>query len=93
MNLVAAMLLANACAFGGVLDNAWTKRKHIKRSSDGRWLVTEFMPSVPWAGPHEWEWFSLRNLHHCGHIVDIDYTRATGLSVTVNGQPYHRHCR
>ena len=25
MNLVAAMLLANACAFGGVLDNAWTK--------------------------------------------------------------------
>lgn len=41
--------------------------------------------------PREWEWFSLRNLHHCGHVVDIDYTRATGLSVTVNGQPYHRH--
>ena len=69
----------------------WTYRKHIKKSSDGGWVVTEFLPSVPWAGPHEWEWFSLRNLHHCGHVVDIDYARTNGLSVTVNGQPYHRH--
>ena len=28
----------------------WTYRKHIKKSSDGGWVVTEFLPPVPWAG-------------------------------------------
>ena len=29
----------------------WTYRKHIKKSSVGGWIVTEFLPPVPWAGP------------------------------------------
>jgi hypothetical protein len=29
----------------------WTYRKHLRRSPDG-WVVTEFLPNVPWAGPH-----------------------------------------
>ena len=28
----------------------WTYRKHLKRVSDG-WVVTEFLPQVPWSGP------------------------------------------
>ena len=34
----------------------------------------------------EWEWFSLRNLRHCGHVVDIEYAKASGLSVMVYGK-------
>ena len=29
----------------------WTYRKHLKKTPDG-WVVTEFLPQVPWAGPH-----------------------------------------
>lgn len=28
----------------------WTFRKHIKRGADGTFVVTEFLPPVPWAG-------------------------------------------
>jgi len=34
--------------------------------------------------PREWESFSLRNLRHCGHVVDIVYAREGGLSVAVD---------
>jgi hypothetical protein len=29
----------------------WTYRKHIKQTPDG-WVVTEFLPNVPWSGKH-----------------------------------------
>ncbi len=29
----------------------WTYRKHIKQTPDG-WVITEFLPPVPWAGKH-----------------------------------------
>lgn len=29
----------------------WTFRKHLKQTPDG-WVITEFLPSVPWAGKH-----------------------------------------
>jgi hypothetical protein len=29
----------------------WTYRKHIKQTPDG-WVVTEFLPAVPWSGKH-----------------------------------------
>ncbi len=29
----------------------WTFRKHLKQTPDG-WVVTEFLPTVPWAGKH-----------------------------------------
>ena len=29
----------------------WTYRKHLKKTPDG-WVVTEFLPQVPWAGPY-----------------------------------------
>lgn len=29
----------------------WTFRKHLKRTPDG-WVVTEFLPGVPWSGKH-----------------------------------------
>lgn len=29
----------------------WTYRKHLKQTPDG-WVVTEFLPRVPWAGKH-----------------------------------------
>jgi hypothetical protein len=29
----------------------WTFRKHLRRTADG-WIVTEFLPDVPWAGKH-----------------------------------------
>ncbi len=29
----------------------WTFRKHLKTTTDG-WVVTEFLPRVPWAGKH-----------------------------------------
>ncbi len=29
----------------------WTYRKHLKQTPDG-WVVTEFLPDVPWAGVH-----------------------------------------
>lgn len=29
----------------------WTYRKHLKQTPDG-WVVTEFLPNVPWAGVH-----------------------------------------
>jgi len=28
----------------------WTYRKHLRRTKDGRWVVTEFLPNVSWAG-------------------------------------------
>lgn len=28
----------------------WTYRKHLRRAKDGRWVVTEFLPDVGWAG-------------------------------------------
>ncbi|MBQ3098740.1 MAG: acetylxylan esterase [Kiritimatiellae bacterium] len=28
----------------------WTYRKHLRRSSSGGWVVTEFLPDVSWAG-------------------------------------------
>ena len=43
--------------------------------------------------PREWEWFSLRNLHHCGHVVNVDYARTVGLSVVVDGKPCRQHRR
>ena len=36
--------------------------------------------------PREWEEFSLHNLHHCGHVVDIVYSKANGLSVAIDGK-------
>ncbi|MBR4653610.1 MAG: hypothetical protein IKO72_09635 [Kiritimatiellae bacterium] len=29
----------------------WTYRKHVKKAKDGSWIVSEFLPPVPWAGP------------------------------------------
>jgi hypothetical protein len=29
----------------------WTFRKHLKQTPDG-WVITEFLPAVPWAGKH-----------------------------------------
>ena len=29
----------------------WTYRKHLRQSPDG-WVVTEFLPQVPWSGKH-----------------------------------------
>ena len=29
----------------------WTYRKHVKSTDDG-WVITEFLPPVPWAGKH-----------------------------------------
>lgn len=29
----------------------WTYRKHIKSTSDG-YIISEFLPDVPWSGPH-----------------------------------------
>lgn len=29
----------------------WTYRKHLRRTEGGGWVVTEFLPSVSWAGP------------------------------------------
>ena len=29
----------------------WTYRKHLKKTPDG-WVVTEFLPDVPWSGKH-----------------------------------------
>ena len=29
----------------------WTYRKHLRRTGDGGWVVTEFLPEVGWAGP------------------------------------------
>lgn len=29
----------------------WTYRKHLRKTSKGKWVVTEFLPDVPWAGP------------------------------------------
>lgn len=29
----------------------WTFRKHLRKTTDG-WIVTEFLPDVPWAGKH-----------------------------------------
>ena len=29
----------------------WTYRKHLRMPKDGGWVVTEFLPNVPWAGP------------------------------------------
>ena len=29
----------------------WTFRKHLRRTKDGGWVVTEFLPDVSWAGP------------------------------------------
>jgi hypothetical protein len=29
----------------------WTFRKHLRRTPDG-WVITEFLPPVPWAGKH-----------------------------------------
>ena len=29
----------------------WTYRKHLKETPDG-WVITEFLPAVPWAGKH-----------------------------------------
>ena len=29
----------------------WTYRKHIKKTEDG-YVITEFLPDVPWAGKH-----------------------------------------
>ena len=29
----------------------WTYRKHLKQTPDG-WVVTEFLPNVPWSGKH-----------------------------------------
>lgn len=28
----------------------WMYRKHLRRTQDGRWVVTEFLPDVGWAG-------------------------------------------
>ncbi len=28
----------------------WTYRKHLRKTKEGRWVVTEFLPDVPWAG-------------------------------------------
>ncbi|MDR2120857.1 MAG: hypothetical protein LBP64_08315 [Tannerella sp.] len=39
----------------------WTYRKHIKETPDGR-IVTEFLPSVPWAG--KYNGISCPAMHH-----------------------------
>ena len=41
----------------------WTFRKHLKKTPDG-FIVTEFLPDVPWAGKHNGiccpAWFHFR---------------------------------
>ena len=68
----------------------WTYRKHLKRTPSG-WVVTEFLPNVPWAGKYntiscplghhlrEGRWLRDRS------ILD-DYTRVMLTEGTVNGK-------
>ncbi|MBA3938253.1 MAG: hypothetical protein H0X38_12385 [Planctomycetes bacterium] len=39
----------------------WTLRKHLRRTPDG-WVMTEFLPDVPWAGKHNT--ISCAVMHH-----------------------------
>jgi hypothetical protein len=39
----------------------WTFRKHLRQTTDG-WVVTEFLPVVPWAGKHNT--INCANGHH-----------------------------
>ncbi len=47
----------------------WTYRKHIKKTSDG-YVITEFLPDVPWAGKH-----NTINLTACMHIMEGRWIR------------------
>ncbi|HAX97249.1 MAG TPA: hypothetical protein DCY35_12145 [Prolixibacteraceae bacterium] len=42
----------------------WTYRKHIKKTEDG-FVITEFLPKVPWAGKH-----NTVNLTACMHLIE-----------------------
>lgn len=39
----------------------WSFRKHLVRTTNG-WVITEFLPAVPWAGPHNT--INCANGHH-----------------------------
>ena len=30
----------------------WTYRKHVKHTDEDGWVITEFLPKVPWSGKH-----------------------------------------
>ena len=57
----------------------WTFRKHLKKTPDG-FIVTEFLPDVPWAGKHNGiccpAWFHFREgrwLKYSGFLKDYAY--------------------
>ncbi len=47
----------------------WTYRKHIKQTPDG-FVITEFLPAVPWAGKH-----NTINMSACPHIMEGRWLR------------------
>ena len=47
----------------------WTYRKHIKKTADG-FVITEFLPPVPWAGK-----YNTINMSACPHIMEGRWLR------------------
>lgn len=68
----------------------WTFRKHLRRTKDGGWVVTEFLPDVPWAGPENTISCSLGHHFREGrwirNLAFLDgYTEFMAKKGTVNG--------
>ena len=57
----------------------WTYRKHIKKTKDG-YVITEFLPDVPWSGKHNTiscpaahHYYEGRWLHNAEYLDDYSY--------------------
>lgn len=57
----------------------WTYRKHIRQTDDG-YVITEFLPQVPWSGRHNTincpaghHYYEGRWLHHPRYLDDYSY--------------------
>lgn len=57
----------------------WTYRKHIKKTEDG-YVITEFLPDVPWSGKHNTiscpaahHFYEGRWLHNAEYLDDYSY--------------------
>ena len=57
----------------------WTYRKHIKHTEDG-YVITEFLPDVPWSGKHNTiscpaghHYYEGRWLHNTKYLDDYSY--------------------
>jgi hypothetical protein len=83
------MALSRLCRLAGEEDKAAEyARKAAEleaKIKNSLWNADGTFDVKPLA-PREWEWFSLKNLRHCGHVVDIDYRRGRGLVVKVDGK-------